>query len=48
MFWGDRFGQVEDPSGHLWGLATHTEDVPPQEMAKRQKQFFASMSQQKK
>src|SRR5206468_6768947 len=28
MFWGDRFGQVEDPSGHRWGLATHKEDVP--------------------
>ena len=47
MFWGDRYGQVEDPSGHRWGLATHKEDVPPQEMAKRQKEFIASMGQQK-
>jgi PhnB protein len=44
MFWGDRFGQVEDPFGHRWGLGTHKEDVPPDEIAKRQQQFFASMS----
>jgi PhnB protein len=48
MFWGDRYGQVEDPSGHRWGLATHTKDLTPEEVAKGQKQFFASMSQQKK
>ena len=48
MFWGDRFGQVEDPSGHRWGLATHKEDVTPEEMAKRSKEFFAKMSQGKK
>ena len=43
MFWGDRFGQVEDPSGHRWGLATHKEDVAPDELLRRQKEFFASM-----
>ena len=48
MFWGDRFGQVEDPSGHRWGLATHKEDPSPEEMARRQKEFFAQMSQGKK
>jgi PhnB protein len=48
MFWGDRFGQVEDPAGQRWGLATHKEDVSPDEMAKRQQQFFASMASQKK
>jgi PhnB protein len=48
MFWGDRFGQVEDPFGHVWGLATHKEDVSPEEMTKRQQQFFASMASQKK
>jgi len=47
MFWGDRFGTVEDPSGHRWGLATHKEDPSPAEMEKRQKEFFASMAQQK-
>ena len=46
MFWGDRFGQVDDPSGHRWGLATHVEDVSPEEMNRRQKEFFASMAQQ--
>ena len=48
MFWGDRFGQVEDPSGHRWGLATHKEDPSPEEMSRRQKEFFAQMAQQKK
>ena len=44
MFWGDRFGSVEDPSGHRWGLATHVEDPTPEEMARRQREFFASMA----
>jgi PhnB protein len=35
MFWGDRFGRVVDPFGHEWGLATHKEDLTPQEIAKR-------------
>lgn len=35
MFWGDRFGVVTDPFGHVWGLSTHIEDVPPEEMARR-------------
>jgi PhnB protein len=38
---------VEDPSGHRWGLATHMEDPAPEEMARRQKEFFASMASQK-
>jgi uncharacterized glyoxalase superfamily protein PhnB len=32
MFWGDRYGQVEDPFGHRWSLATHKRDVTPAEM----------------
>jgi len=43
MFWGDRFGQVIDPFGHTWGLATHVEDVAPAEMGKRQQEFMAKM-----
>jgi uncharacterized glyoxalase superfamily protein PhnB len=35
MFWGDRYGQLQDPFGHHWALATHKEDVSPEEMAKR-------------
>jgi PhnB protein len=46
MFWGDRFGQVIDPFGHSWSMATHKEDVSPQEMAKRQQEFVAKMQQQ--
>jgi PhnB protein len=37
MFWGDRFGQLRDPFGHLWGIATHVEDVSPKEMEARMK-----------
>jgi PhnB protein len=33
MFWGDRYGIVEDPFGHRWSLATHVRDVPVEEMA---------------
>lgn len=34
-FYGDRSGQFEDPFGHHWDVASHIEDVPPEEMAKR-------------
>lgn len=32
MFWGDRYGKVEDPFGHSWSIATHLRDVSPEEM----------------
>jgi PhnB protein len=32
MFWGDRYGQFEDPFGHRWSIATHVRDVSPAEM----------------
>ncbi|TMA79416.1 MAG: VOC family protein [Deltaproteobacteria bacterium] len=35
MFWGDRFGRVADPFGHVWGIATHTEDLTPEEIGRR-------------
>ena len=35
QFYGDRTGQFEDPFGHRWSVATHVEDVSPEEMAKR-------------
>ena len=44
QFWGDRFGTVKDPFGHLWSIATHVEDVPPEEMAERAKQAMAAMA----
>ncbi len=35
QFWGDRYGVVVDPFGHVWELCTHKEDVAPEEMKKR-------------
>jgi PhnB protein len=37
MFWGDRMGNLTDPFGHSWAIATHKEDVSPEEMEKRMK-----------
>jgi PhnB protein len=45
MFWGDRYGRLTDPFGHSWHLATHKEDVAPEEMAKRSKEAMAKMGQ---
>ena len=44
MFWGDRFSSVADPFGHQWSLATHVEDLNPEEIKKRQESFFAQMA----
>ena len=35
QFYGDRSAQFEDPFGHHWNIASHVEDVPPEEMEKR-------------
>jgi len=35
MFWGDRYSKLSDPFGHSWSIATHKEDVAPEEMGKR-------------
>ncbi|MBI3375556.1 MAG: VOC family protein [Betaproteobacteria bacterium] len=40
QFYGDRSGQLEDPCGHLWILATHVEDMSPQEMKRRGREFM--------
>lgn len=40
QFYGDRSGSLEDPFGHQWHFATHVEDVPPDEMAKRAEVFM--------
>jgi PhnB protein len=37
QFYGDRSGFIQDPYGHLWGVATHKEDVSPEEMEERMK-----------
>ena len=44
MFWGDRFGQITDPFGHNWQIATHVEDLTEEEMAERAKAAMAAMS----
>ena len=44
MFWGDRFGQVRDPFGHVWSMVTHTEDLSPEQMAERGKEAMAQMA----
>jgi PhnB protein len=41
QFYGDRSGQFEDPFGHRWSIATHVEDVPPEEMEKRAAEAMA-------
>jgi PhnB protein len=47
MFWGDRYGKLADPFGHAWSLATHKEDVAPDEMQRRGQEMMAKMAQQK-
>jgi len=42
QFWGDRYGQLADPFGHRWSLATHKEDVAPEELDKRARAAMAS------
>ncbi len=39
MFWGDRYGQLEDPFGHRWSVATHLQDLTPEQIQKN----FAAM-----
>jgi PhnB protein len=43
MFWGDRFGVVVDPFGHQWGLATRKEELTPQQMQERAREFYERM-----
>jgi PhnB protein len=44
QFWGDRYGKFNDPFGHSWGVATHVEDVAPEDMERRQAEWAASMA----
>jgi PhnB protein len=43
MFWGDRYGQLEDPFGHIWSIATHQHDYTPEQVVANAKAFFAKM-----
>jgi len=45
-FYGDRMGSFEDPFGHVWHVATHTEDVPQQELHKRAQAAIAEHMKQ--
>jgi PhnB protein len=47
MFWGDRYGQLADPFGHEWSIATHKEDPTPEEMKKRAEAAMAQMGKGK-
>jgi PhnB protein len=44
QFWGDRMGSILDPYGHSWSIATHIEDVSPEEIQERSKQFMEQMA----
>ncbi|MFD4839280.1 VOC family protein [Achromobacter sp. NPDC058515] len=39
MFWGDRYGQVVDPFGHRWSIATHKQDLTPEEIQQNMAQM---------
>ena len=42
MFWGDRYGQLTDPFGHRWSVATHKRDLTPEEIRKGMAEMFAT------
>jgi len=42
MFWGDRMGQIKDPFGYSWSIATHTKDLSKEEIRKGAAEFFAA------
>ena len=44
MFWGDRYGQVVDPYGHKWGIATHKEDLTPEQLKERSAKAMKEMA----
>jgi PhnB protein len=43
-FWGDRFGKLTDPYGHLWSIATHKEDVSPEEIGRRAAEWMKNFA----
>ena len=46
QFWGDRAGTIQDPHGYTWTIATHKEDLTPQEMKQRQDEWMKSFATQ--
>jgi PhnB protein len=45
-FWGDRYGWVTDPFGHVWGLATIREELTPQQVQQRMEEYMAKAGQE--
>ena len=46
QFWGDRYGKIADPFGHVWSVATHIEDVPKKSLQKRADEAMRQMARQ--
>ena len=42
-FWGDRFGSIEDPFGHVWGIATRKKDMTPEEIKQAGQEALKNM-----
>jgi uncharacterized glyoxalase superfamily protein PhnB len=47
MFWGDRYGKVRDPFGHLWGLATRVKELSKEEVERAGREWMQKMAQAK-
>ena len=45
QFWGDRYGVVEDPSGHRWALASHIRDMTPDQMKQAAEAIFGDKNE---
>lgn len=46
MFWGDRMGQISDPFGYSWMIATHNKDLTNEQIQKGAQEFFAKASEE--
>ena len=44
-FWGDRFGSIIDPFGHVWSIATHKKDMTPDELKQASEKFMKQMKE---
>lgn len=44
-FWGDRFGSIIDPFGHVWSIATHKKDMTPDELKQAGEKFMKEMKE---
>jgi PhnB protein len=47
MFWGDRYGELKDPFGHIWSMATHKQDLSQEEIQKAGEAAFKEMAKSK-